>query len=95
MIIVNPPFEFEWDKGNDIKNFLKHGVSNEEIEQIFWDENKKLFEDEIHSDEEDRYILLGKTFDEKLLFVVFTLRGRKIRVISARSLNKREISLYK
>jgi hypothetical protein len=69
-------------------------VSNEEIEQTFWDDGNKMFIDKKHSELEKRHIILGKTFAGRLLFVVFTIRGSKIRVISARDLNKKEIHLY-
>lgn len=94
MIIIKEPFEFDWDLGNIDKNLLKHGVTNEEIEQIFWDTNKKILSDPIHSDEENRFIILGKTISGRLLFVVYTTRNQKIRIISARDINKREIKLY-
>ena len=94
MITIKEPYEFEWDKGNKDKNWLKHKVKNEECEEIFFDKKKKILKDVLHSGKEKRFIILGKTKKERLLFVVFTIRNKKIRVISARDVNKREVILY-
>lgn len=88
------PIEFVWDKANKYKNLEKQNVSIDEIEQVFFDNKKKTFLDKIHSGRELRYRVLGKTKKERLLFVVFTVRSNKIRVISARDLNRKEYSLY-
>ena len=93
MRIDKEPVEFEWDKGNAGKN-LKHGVSDYECEEIFFDEAKRVLKDVLHSESEERHILLGKTKKSKLLYVVHTKRGRKIRVISARPMNRKERPLY-
>jgi len=93
-MIIKEPIEFLWDKGNHNKNLGKHNVTNEEIEQVFWDEDKKILVDNKHSTLEERQILLGKTFKGRVLFLVFTIREGKVRVISARDLNKKEINLY-
>ncbi|MBI2100927.1 MAG: BrnT family toxin [Candidatus Vogelbacteria bacterium] len=85
---------FDWDQGNQNKNFIKHQVTDEECEEVFFDPQKRVARDEIHSDQESRYLLLGETKRERLLFVVFAIRGEKIRIISARDLNKRERNLY-
>lgn len=85
---------FEWDKGNRSKNFLSHGVTDEECEEMFFDHRKKMLKDAFHSGAEDRFILIGKTKRDRLLFVVFTIRGGQVRVISARNLNRKEKSLY-
>lgn len=87
--------EFEWDKGNIDKNLISHNVSNQEAEEVFLDENKVIFKDKVHSDTEDRFIILGKTNKDRLLYIVFTRRKSKIRIISARDINKKEINLYK
>ncbi|MEK7521695.1 MAG: BrnT family toxin [Patescibacteria group bacterium] len=86
--------EFVWDKGNVDKNFVKHRVSNEESEEVFFDKRKVAFPDIIHSGKEERFIILGKTKKERVLFVAYTKRGNKIRVISARDINRKEKSLY-
>ncbi|MFH1671534.1 MAG: BrnT family toxin [Candidatus Portnoybacteria bacterium] len=86
--------EFEWDKGNKDKNLEIHNVSDEECEEIFFDPKKKILKDILHSTSEGRYVLIGKTKLKRLLFLVFTIRKDKIRVISARNLNKKEKHLY-
>ena len=94
MIILPGHLEFEWDKGNQGKNLLKHVVSDEECEEVFFDERKKILKDVLHSGKEERYLLLGQTKEKRILFIVFTIRKNKIRIISARDLNKKELKLY-
>ncbi len=94
MIILHQPISFNWDQGNKGKNYVKHKVTDQECEEAFFDPSKKLSRDIIHSGEEERYILLGQTKEKRTLFVIFTMRTHKMRVISARDLNKREIKLY-
>jgi uncharacterized DUF497 family protein len=94
MKILPQPLEFEWDRGNRNKNFIKHKVTDEECEEIFFDVKKKVLKDVIHSDKEERYIMIGQTKIGRLLFIVFTFRKNKLRVISARDLNKKEKNLY-
>lgn len=85
---------FQWDKGNESKNWIKHKVSKFEAEQVFFNEPLLLFLDEKHSEEERRYFVLGKTDDERELMIVFTERGKQIRVISARDMSKKEREIY-
>ncbi len=95
MIRLPKPILFMWDTGNKDKNWLKHQVSNTEAEECFFDKNKRLVNDIFHStDEEKRFILFGKTRQERLLFIVFTLRQDKIRIISARDVNQKERPIY-
>lgn len=94
MKILKKPLEFEWNQGNRGKNLISHGVTDEECEEIFFDERKKILTDIFHSNKEARYVLLGRTKKLRLLFAVFTLRKNKIRIISARDLNKKEYYLY-
>lgn len=93
MKVVKKIFEFEWDKGNIDKN-LKHDVEDQETEEPFLDENKVIFKDKIHSDKEERFVLIGKSRQDRLLYIIFTKRGKKIRIISARDINKKEIKIY-
>ena len=93
MEIFKDPLQFEWDQGNKDKNFLKHRVTHQEAEEAFFDPHKKLLKGNAY-EAENRYLVIGKTKKERLLFVVFTVRGNKIRVISARNLNKKERPLY-
>lgn len=90
---VRTVFEFEWDKGNIDKN-KKHNVENQECEQAFFDENKVVYKDVLHSDTEERFVLIGKTESKRYLYIIFTYRRRKVRVISARDINKKEVKLY-
>jgi len=86
--------EFDWDKGNRDKNLKIHNVSDEECEEIFFDPSKKILKDILHSTNEGRYLLIGQTKLKRLLFLVFTIRKNKVRIISARNLNKKEKYLY-
>ena len=85
--------EFEWDKGNIGKN-KKHSISDREAEEVFFDNKRFIFKDKIHSQGEERFRIIGKTKKQRLLFAVFTKRGKKIRIISARGINKKEVYLY-
>jgi len=93
MRFFEEPIEFEWDKGNTKKN-EKHGIADVEAEEPFSDDNQKVFEDTVHSTQEKRYILFGKTKPGRLLVVAFTMRNRKVRIISARDINRKEASVY-
>ncbi len=88
------PLEFVWDPGNSGKNEQKHRVSDQEAEEPFFDEKKKIFTDRLHSGKEERFRIVGKTKILRVLFVVFTIRKRQIRIISARDINKKEVHLY-
>lgn len=81
---------FEWDKGNIDKSYQKHGITPGETEEIFLDENLKVIRDIRHSQDEKRFIAIGKTFEGKTLFLVFTFRKNRIRIISARKANVKE-----
>ena len=86
---------FDWDAGNTRKN-EKHGVSQMEAEQVFFNQPLLVLEDIKHSREEKRFHALGKTNEGRLLYITFTLRagGRKIRVISARAMHRKERAIY-
>jgi uncharacterized DUF497 family protein len=81
---------FDWDEGNLLKNWEKHGVSAFECEQVFFNRPLIAAPDEMHSSTEPRFYALGQTDASRLLFIAFTIRGRLIRVISARDMNRRE-----
>src|SRR5574337_1778568 len=85
---------FEWDKGNLLKNWEKHNVSHVECEEVFFNIPLVVKEDAAHSAKENRYYVLGKTDENRLLFIVFTKRANKIRVISARDMRKKERTIY-
>jgi len=81
---------FQWDEANADKSWLRHGVAWTECEQVFFNIPLIVAPDEQHSAAEPRYYALGRTHGGKYLFVVFTLRGSLIRVISARAMSRRE-----
>jgi hypothetical protein len=86
---------FEWDQGNIEKNWENHRVSYLECEEVFFNQPLLVQEDEIHSKFEPRYYVLGGTNDGRHLFIVFTIRRNKIRVISARNMSRRERRIYR
>lgn len=85
---------FEWDEGNVDKNWLKHGVTAGECEQIFFNQPLLVDEDAAHSQEEERWHALGRTAAGRRHFVVFTVRAKKIRVISARPMSYKERAIH-
>ena len=87
---------FDWDEGNSRKSTEKHDVSQAEAEQIFFNDPLLIVEDISHSIREIRWHGLGHTDVGRLLHVSFTLRGdgRLIRVISARSMHRKERLRY-
>ena len=85
---------FQWDSGNSEKNWLKHGVTNAEAEQIFSNRPLITTEPEAQVWGELRYYGYGQTNEERRLFVVFTIRQELIRVISARDMSRRERRYY-
>ena len=85
---------FQWDEGKINKNLYKHKVENWECEQVFFNEPLIIFDDPKHSYSERRWAALGKTDAGKLLTVIFTKRGSLIRVISARTMKRKEIIFY-
>lgn len=85
---------FEWDKGNIDKSWIKHKVSNRESEEVFVNKPNFIFKDEKHSTLEPRYMLWGYTNEKRGLSVVFTIRKNRVRIISARDMNKKERKAY-
>ena len=96
MEVLRESFEFEWDVGNREKNLLKHRVSNAECEETFFDPHKRILKEVFRlggQGRERRYVMIGRTKAERGLFIVFTFRGGRVRVISARDLNRKERGL--
>jgi uncharacterized DUF497 family protein len=85
---------FDWDEGNRDKNWAKHQVSNNECEEVFFNLPLLLQPDKAHSMAEACYYVLGQTNAGRRLFIVFTIRDEKIRIISARDMSKRERKIY-
>ena len=87
---------FQWDEGNARKSEERHGVSQTEAEQVFADERLLFDRDTRHSQSEQRYNALGRSMNDRLLHVTFTVRnqGTIIRVISARDMSRKERNRY-
>ena len=86
--------EFEWDDDKARKNVKKHGVSFEEASTVFGDPLALTIPDPLHSEEEDRFITLGESDRRRLVVVISTERGKRIRIISARFATRRERKDY-
>jgi uncharacterized DUF497 family protein len=82
--------EFEWDEDKAASNQKKHRVTFEEAATVFADPLAAIFDDEVHSAEEQREIIVGHSAENELLLVCFTERAGAIRIISARRATKRE-----
>ena len=87
---------FEWDVRKSARNATKHGVSLDEAKSVFVDENAKLIDDPDHSEDEDRFVLLGLSYAMRLLLVCHCYRdeGNVIRIISARKASAKESKSY-
>ena len=85
---------FDWDEGNLLKNWEKHGVSASECEQIFFSNPLIAGLDGKHADRESRYYALGITDAKRRLFIAFTVRKKRIRVISARDMSRKERKVF-
>ncbi len=85
---------FDWDPIKARKNIKIHGVSFDEASTAFKDILSLTIYDPLHSDEEDRHILIGNSHKNRLLVIVHTERGDKIRIISARKTTKNERKRY-
>lgn len=85
--------EFEWDPQKAVANLEKHGVSFDEASLAFFDPNAIELFDELNSEDEVRYQLVGIS-DFRLLFVGYTLRGDRVRIITARKANARQVKYY-
>lgn len=85
---------FKWDSDKAEKNKKIHDVSFDEASTAFSDALSLTIYDPLHSDEEDRFVLIGNSYKNRLLIVVHTERGNKIRIISARKATKKERKQY-
>jgi uncharacterized DUF497 family protein len=87
---------FEWDDQKNLSNKRKHGISFEEAQTVFFDENAIEFDDPDHSIHEERFILLGISLKLKVLVVChcYLSEASKIRIISARKATKKEQNVY-
>ena len=87
-------FRLEWDPNKASTNQINHGVSFEEASTVFADTLSLTIYDEDHSENEDRWIILGMSDQQRLLVVVHTDRGAAIRLISARRATPQERRTY-
>ena len=85
---------FDWDESNLLKNWEKHGVLVSECEQVFFNRPLLAQPDDRPSNVEIRFYVLGQSDTGRLLFVVFTIRDQKLRVISARDMSRKERRSY-
>lgn len=95
MALILEKFEgFEWDFGNSNKNWDLHRVTDGECEDIFFNRPIIVTFDKRLKRNEPRYIALGRTDIDRHLFVAFTVRGKLIRVISARDMTRSDVRRY-
>jgi uncharacterized DUF497 family protein len=85
---------FDWDEGKSEKNWILHQVSRNECEQVFFSSPIMVGDDTFYSQSEKSWFLLGKADNKRQLFIVFTIRDKLIRVISARDMSKKERRIY-
>jgi len=94
-LLNTPIFEFEWDKGNSLKNFVKHKVTRQEVEEVFIGRQAIPLGKQMELEaSEDRYGIIGPTWHERLLTIIFTFRNKKVRAISSRPASKKERKTY-
>ncbi len=86
--------KFEWDSRKAVINQEKHEVSFTDAASVFRDALSMTYPDTDHSDEEDRFLILGSSSSGSILVVSHTFRGETIRIISARNATKKERSFY-
>jgi len=89
------PYNFEWDEEKAKSNWIKHGVSFDEATTVFDDSLGRVFDDELHSRDERREIIIGRSINNRLLVVCFTERpNERIRIINARLRTPKEQKAY-
>lgn len=88
--------KFEWDDNKEVQNIVKHGITFKEASTVFYDEEALLSDDPDHSNDEDRFIILGMSSRANVLIVCHCYRenDEKIRIISARKATKTEQKQY-
>ena len=89
-------YQFAWDENKNQVNKRKHGIDFNEAITVFFDEQAIMFDDPEHSEEEDRFLLLGISYDTNVLIVCHCYREADsvIRIISARKATRKEKSYY-
>ena len=86
--------EFEWDPHKATSNFAKHNISFHEASTVFGDSLSLTFPDPDYPHGETRYITIGESAQGQLLIISHTDRGKRIRIISARGVTRRERRIY-
>ena len=96
MKMLDQVVQFDWDGGNQRKSHDKHGVTQSEAEQVFFNAPLLVVVDQKHSKLEPRWHALGKTDQGRTLHLTFTLRGagKALRVISVRDMHRKERVIY-
>ena len=94
--VIMDSISFSWDNRKNSSNEKKHGVSFEEAQSVFFDENAIEYFDPDHSESEDRFLILGHSYRLRVLVISHTLvkDGIEIRIISARKATKKEQKAY-
>ncbi|MGB2981192.1 MAG: BrnT family toxin [Candidatus Zixiibacteriota bacterium] len=85
---------FEWDRNKAQQNIKKHGISFEEATTVFGDPLSLTIRDPLHSIDDERFVVIGYSYKYRLLVVVHTERGNRIRIISARRATRQERKTY-
>ena len=85
---------FEWHTEKALKNIKRHNITFEEAGTAFRDPFSLTIDDPRHSDDEQRFVLIGKSYKNRILIVIHTERGDNIRIISARKATKKERAYY-
>ena len=86
--------QFEWDSKKAKSNLAKHGVAFAEAITVFADTLARIFDDEAHSCEERREIIIGHSAKQDLMLISFTARGNRVRILSARKATRTERKDY-
>lgn len=87
---------FEWDPGKAASNAAKHGITFEEAKTVFYDDDALVIADPDHSEDEERFVIMGQSSEPRILVVVHCFRkaGASIRIISARKAGTKEQQPY-
>ncbi|MGD0819246.1 MAG: BrnT family toxin [Desulfomonilia bacterium] len=85
---------FEWDPEKAKSNLKNHRVSFDEASTVFSDTMSLTIHDPLHSDEEDRFVIIGNSYKNRLVLVVHVERGNRIRIINARKATRKEKKQY-
>ena len=94
-LVETKEFRFEWDRGNRVKSATKHGVTEDEVEEVFrLGQGLPIGVQVRPIVPEERLAIVGPTFSNRMLIVVFTLRNGRIRPISVRPAHKKERGQY-